>query len=204
MITYAIGELCRRPRGTTFEPHNAMQLPTAETLWDREPTAQAAVEPATCSENEPARSTMVQALRDLEAAKARVERDARRVLDDTREQLVAKLLPILDDLDRTIRAATESRDAPTVLEGVQLVRSQLEGVLRGYGAERVDARDQIFDPKCHEAVSMIPVADPRCHGRILDQLESGYRFGDRLLRPAKVVVGRYAPSPPRPRPSGWY
>ena len=125
---------------------------------------------------------------------------------ETQEQLVGKLLPILDDLDRTIRAAAvASGDARALVEGVRLVRSQLEGVLRGYGAERVDARDQAFDPKCHEAVSMIPVADPRGHGRVLDQLEAGYRFGDRLLRPAKVVVGRYAaPAPPPARVPRWY
>lgn len=176
----------------------------AETPWNHDdPTAEAEVDLASSSEKEPDRSTMVQALRDLEAAKGRVERDARRVLEDTREQLVMKLLPILDDLDRTIRAATESGDAPAVLEGARLVRSRLEGVLRGYGAERVDAKDQAFDPARHEAVSMIPVSDPRGHGRVLDQLEAGYRYGDRLLRPAKVVVGRYA-QPPVARAPRWY
>lgn len=178
--------------------------PATETLWNHDdPTAEAEVDLASSSEREPDRSTMVQALRDLEAAKGRVERDARRVLEETREQLVAKLLPILDDLDRTIRAAGESGDAPAVLQGVRLVRSQLEGVLRGYGAERVDAKDQVFDPARHEAVSVVPVSDPRGHGRVLDQLEAGYRFGDRLLRPAKVVVGRFT-QPPLIRAPRWY
>ena len=179
--------------------------PAAETQWNHDdPTAEAEVDLASSSEKAPDRAAMVQALRDLEAAKGRVERDARRVMAETREQLVAKLLPILDDLERTIGAAAASGDAPAVLEGVRLVRSRLEGVLRGYGVERVDARDQVFDPKHHDAVSMIPVADPRRHGRVLDQLEAGYRFGDRLLRPAKVVVGRYAPpAVPPPRTSRW-
>ena len=172
-------------------------LRPAETTWIHDdPTAEAEVDPATAPDEpakEPDRSSMVQALRDLEAAKARVDRDARRVLDETREQLVAKLLPVLDDLDRTIRAAVDSGDAPAVLDGVRLVRAQLEGVLRGYGAERIDAKDQAFDPKRHEAVSMIAVTDPRGHGRVLEQVEAGYRFGDRLLRPARVVVGRYTP-----------
>lgn len=167
--------------------------PASETLWNHDdPTAEAEVDLASSSEKGPDRATMVQALRDLEAAKGRVERDARRVMDETREQLVVKLLPVVDDLDRTIRAAAASGDAPAVVEGVRLVRSQLEAILRSYGAERVDARDQVFDPARHDAVSVVPVADPRGHGRVLEQLEPGYRFGDRLLRPAKVVVGRYA------------
>jgi len=169
----------------------------AQTTWNHDdPTAEAEVDPVSSAEEpakEPDRSSMVHALRDLEAAKARVERDAKRVLDETREQLVAKLLPVLDDLDRTIRAAVENGDAPAVLDGVRLVRSQLEGVLRGYGAERIDARDQAFDPARHEAISMVAVSDPRGHGRVLEQVEAGYQFGERLLRPARVVVGRYTP-----------
>lgn len=167
--------------------------PAAEPLWNHDdPTAEAEVDIASSSEKEPDRATMVQALRDLEAAKGRVERDAKRVTEETREQLVSRLLPIVDDLERTIRAAVASGDAPAVVEGVRLVRAQLEAVLRSYGAERVDARDQVFDPARHDAVSVVAVADPRGHGRVLEQLEPGYQFGDRLLRPAKVVVGRYA------------
>jgi len=163
----------------------------ARTFWNHDdPTAEAEVDPANNSD-EPDRASMMHALRELEAAKARVERDAKRVADEMRETLVTKLLPVLDNLDRTIRAATDNGDAPSVIEGVLLVRSQLEGVLRGYGAERITAVAQAFDPKQHEAISMLPVTDPRAHGTVIDQIEAGWRFGDRLLRPAKVVVGRY-------------
>lgn len=179
----------------------------AQNFWNHDdPTSEAEVDPAKIPDEPvaplPDRASMVQALRDLEAAKARVERDAKRVQDEMRETLVNKLLPVLDNLDRTIRAATDSGDAPSMIEGVILVRSQLEGVLRGYGAERVTAKDQVFDPKQHEAISMLPVNDPRLHGQVIDQVEAGWSFGDRLLRPAKVVVGRYQ-QPVRPA-SRWY
>lgn len=143
---------------------------------------------------EPDRATMTRALRELEAATARVERDAARVQDETRMKLVTELLPVLDNLDRTIRAAAESFARPiestALVEGVYLVRKQLEGVLRGYGVTRIDASGAVFDPSVHAAVSVMPVGDPAYHGRVIEQLEPGYRFGDRLLRPAKVVVGR--------------
>lgn len=175
---------------------------SAEIEWSNDdPTAEAEVDVARSSEAEPDRATMLQALRDLEAAKGRVERDARRVLDETREQLVVKLLPVLDDLDRTIRAAIDHGNALTVIEGVRLVRVRLEGIVRGYGAERIDAKDQPFDPSIHDAISVVPVSDPRGHNRVLDQVEAGYRSGDRLLRPAKVVVGRY--TQPVPRAARW-
>lgn len=139
---------------------------------------------------EPDRASMTRALRELEAARARVERDARRVHDETRSKLVAELLPVLDNLDRTIRAATDNRDDQTLVDGVRLVRAQLERVLQGYGIERIDAVGMRFDPSVHDAIHVAPVRDPARHAIVLEQAEPGYRFGDRLLRPAKVVVGR--------------
>ncbi len=132
------------------------------------------------------------ALRELEAAKARVERDARAVEDDTRRRLVAQLLPVLDNLDRTIAAADREGNAPAVVDGVRLVRDQLEGVLRGYGLQRADAFGEPFDPAWQEAIALAPVDGPELDGLVVEQLQPCYRWRDALLRPAKVVVGRMA------------
>jgi molecular chaperone GrpE len=133
---------------------------------------------------------LTNALRELEAARARVERGARQVHDETRSKLVASLLPVLDNLDRTIRAAEDNDEAPALLEGTRQVRAQLERVLCGYGIERIDALGQLFDPTLHDAIHVTRSRDPAFDRRVVDQLEPGYRFGDRLLRPAKVVVAR--------------
>ncbi|HUJ62284.1 MAG TPA: nucleotide exchange factor GrpE, partial [Kofleriaceae bacterium] len=90
------------------------------------------------------------ALRELEAARARVERDAGAVADETRRRLVAQLLPVLDNLDRTIAAAERDPSGAALALGVRRVRDQLDGVLRGYGVERVDAVAKRFDPSLHE------------------------------------------------------
>ncbi|MCX5742031.1 MAG: nucleotide exchange factor GrpE [Proteobacteria bacterium] len=129
-------------------------------------------------------------MRELDAAKARVQREAKQLHLDTRRSLIVELLPVLDNLDRTILAAEDRGEAPVVLEGVRMIRAQLDGVLRGYGVERVDAIDEPFDPVLHEAVSIVPVAVRALDGLVIEQLEPAYRFGDTLLRPAKVVVGR--------------
>lgn len=143
----------------------------------------------------PDRAAAARALRELEAAKARVERDANRVFHETREKLVAELLPVLDDLDRTIEAARRHGDAPSVVEGVTLVRARLDAILAGYGLERIDAAGAPFDPSIHEAVATAGVYDPRDHRVVLEQLQPGYRHGSRLLRPAKVMVGLYVGHP---------
>lgn len=143
----------------------------------------------------PDKYALAGALRELEAAKARVERDARTVCDDTKKKLVAELLPVLDNLDRTIAAARDSGDSPAVIDGVVMVRTQLEHVLRGYGVERIDALALPFDPALHEAVTTIAVLTQDAHNLVVDQLAPGYRYAGGLLRPAKVVVGKLsAPS----------
>ncbi|GEM_PF-1751653 len=151
------------------------------------------------TETIPDRAQLSAALRELENAKARVERDARQVAEDTKKKLVSQLLPVMDNLDRTIKAAKESGDAPAVIEGITLVKSQLEGVLRGYGVERIEATGA-FDPAIHEAVTTIPVLTAEAHNTVVDQLAPGYKFGAQLLRPAQVVVGKLSQTAPEPTP----
>jgi molecular chaperone GrpE (heat shock protein) len=136
------------------------------------------------------RQAALRALRNLEAAEARLERNAQREAEETRGKLVQELLPVLDNLDRTLRAGHAGRNDPAMLEGVRMVRQQLEGVLRGYGVERIEALGQRFDPAVHEAIGTVSVGDPQRHGVVVHQAEPGYRFAGRLLRPAKVSVGR--------------
>ncbi len=133
---------------------------------------------------------LADAINDLEAAKQRVVRDAKAVSDDMKKQLVEKLLPVLDNLDRTLTAAVAAGDSPAMVEGVQLVRSQLEGVLCGYGLVRIDALDRDFDPAIHEAVATTHVPSLALHDTVVDQIAPGYRLNGALLRPAKVIVGR--------------
>jgi molecular chaperone GrpE len=130
------------------------------------------------------------ALRELEAAKARVERGARAVEDDPRRRLISELLPVLDNLDRTIRASIDDGSAPALVDGVRLVREQLEGVLRGYGVKRISALAQRFDPSWQEAIALGPVDDPELDGIVIEESQPCYRYEGSLLRPAKVVVGR--------------
>ncbi len=123
---------------------------------------------------------------ELDAARARVERDAARELADSRAKLIVELLPVLDNLDRAIAGSDD--------QGVRLVRTQLEGVLRGYGLERFEAVGERFDPRCHDAIAVTDVADPARDGVVVEQWQPGYRLGDRLMRPARVQVGRWRPS----------
>ena len=136
---------------------------------------------------EPEPETLRRAITEYESARRRVERDAARVHEETRSRLVAELLPVLDNLGR----ALEARPDP----GVELVRGQLEGVLRGYGLERFETAGARFDPQDQEAMAVVDVDDPDLDGTVVEQWQPGYRIGGHLLRPARVTVGRYRPQP---------
>jgi molecular chaperone GrpE (heat shock protein) len=168
-------------------PEPAASAPSEATLASIRPTSTGAAAEAAVE-----RSAALRALRSLEATEARLERNARREAKETRGKLVQQLLPVLDNLDRTIRAAQGGRSDPALLEGVRMVRQQLEGVLRGYGVERIEALGHRFDPAVHEAIGMIAVDDPQRHGAVVHQAEPGYRMAGRLLRPARVSVGKLA------------
>jgi len=132
-----------------------------------------------------------QALTDLQAAQTRVQRDAERAQAETRAQLIADFLPVLDNLDRTLLAAAGEPDQGLVA-GVRMVRDQFEQVLLRQGIERIEAIGRPFDPREHEAIAMEDV-EPARRGRVASQVAAGYRFAGKVLRPAKVVVGRAVP-----------
>lgn len=146
----------------------------------------------------PDHTSLLRALRELEASQARVQRNAERVYDEKRRGLVLELLPVLDNLERTLAAAETASDAALVT-GLRMVLSGLEGVLVRYGVERVDATGERFDPAFHEAIAAVPVLDPKLVGAVMQQAAHGYRFGGKVLRAAKVSVGVPSPAVPRPR-----
>jgi len=133
------------------------------------------------------RDAVRRALDDLEAAEARVQRDAKRVHDETRARLVGDILPVLDNPDRTLAASAESPDLALV-EGVRMVRDHLEQVLLRYGVERVESVGERFDPALHHAIALRPVEVER-RGRVVDEVTAGYALRGKVLRPAAVVVG---------------
>jgi len=101
------------------------------------------------------------------------------------EALLRELLPILDDLERALEAAEEHEEAK-LEDGVRLVHRALADTARRHGLEEIET-DGAFDPHVHEALLAQP-ADDAEPGSVVQVLQKGYRLGDRVLRPARVVV----------------
>jgi len=104
---------------------------------------------------------------------------------------MAALLPVLDNLHRASGAATSGASAKDVAEGVRQTAASFESALAAAGVEPIESVGLEFDPEVHEAVDTAEV-EPEDEGKILSEYSRGYRMGDRLLRPARVKVGRFS------------
>jgi molecular chaperone GrpE len=123
---------------------------------------------------------------DFENFRKRVARDSELHVNRATEGLVGELLPVLDNLERALDA-NEHHEEVKVAEGVKLVLQQLNDVLGRRGLEAIEAAPgDEFDPHVHEALSHQPSDQPE--GRIAAVWQRGYRLGERVVRPARVVV----------------
>jgi molecular chaperone GrpE len=122
---------------------------------------------------------------DFENYRKRAARDQERLVAHAHERLVRELLPILDDLERAL-AAAERHEEATLVDGVQLVEKGLRHALAKEGLAEIPT-DGGFDPHVHEAMLARP-ADGAEPGSVLEVVQRGYRLGDKVVRPARVIV----------------
>jgi molecular chaperone GrpE len=122
---------------------------------------------------------------DFENYRKRAVRDQERLVAHAHERLVRELLPILDDLERALCAAEKHEEAK-LIEGVKLVEKSLRSALRKEGLVEIETNGA-FDPHVHEALLTQPSADAE-PGSVLEVVQRGYRLGDRIVRPARVIV----------------
>jgi molecular chaperone GrpE len=121
---------------------------------------------------------------EFENYRKRAARDQESLVARAAERLVRELLPVLDDLERALQAAEQHEEAK-LEEGVRLVHRQLADALRKEGVQEIPTEGK-FDPHLHEALLAQPSEAEQ--GTVIEVLQKGYRLGDRVLRPARVVV----------------
>jgi molecular chaperone GrpE len=126
---------------------------------------------------------------DFDNYRKRVARDQEALVARAHERVVKELLPVLDDLERALVAAEEHEEAK-LEDGVRLVHRELRDALSKEGLVEIDTNGE-FDPHIHEALLTQPSAED--DGAILQVIQKGYRLGDRVLRPARVVVSQGSP-----------
>jgi molecular chaperone GrpE len=135
-----------------------------------------------------------QASQEFDDARARMRKEIARDAERSRREIIVGFLDVIDNLDRAIDAAKSAATADVLLEGVVMVRRQFLAKLESLDVFPIDAAGA-FDPQRHEAVSVVPVADPGQDGQIVGVVRQGYRIGEDVLRPALVAVTKADPVP---------
>jgi molecular chaperone GrpE len=147
-----------------------------------------------------------QKLQEVQARFEQLRKQLQSETDETRQRLnraaderaqrekadfIAGLLPVLDNLQRATDAAETGGRPEVIAEGIRRTASSFENALAAAGVEPIEAVNETFDPELHEAVETTEVARED-EGKVIAQHTRGYKIGDRLLRPARVKVGRYS------------
>jgi len=127
--------------------------------------------------------------RETDETRQRLNRSADERAAGEKAKFIASLLPVLDDLNRAIESATDSTSREVLLEGIRSIAASFQAALTSAGVEPIESVGEEFNPELHEAVDT-EETDGEMDGRVIGEYSRGFRMGDRLLRPARVKVGR--------------
>ncbi len=127
---------------------------------------------------------------EFENFKKRSIREKLDMMRTAAQDTMSVLLPILDDFDRAKKAADTANSSESFSEGVELVYHKLYNTLKAQGLEAMESTGSLFDAELHEAVTEIPAPAEEMKGKIIDTIEKGYKLRDKIIRHAKVVVGK--------------
>jgi len=156
------------------------QLEAADVNWEQE----AAQWKAQAEENQ---NRMLRAMADMDNLRRRVRKEQEDQAKYASQKIVEELLPILDNFERALAADKESMTVESLLTGVDMVYRQMVQVFQKEGLSAIEAQGQSFDPHFHQAV--MQTQDPNFEsGIVVGELQKGYMFKDRVVRPAMVQV----------------
>jgi molecular chaperone GrpE len=106
------------------------------------------------------------------------------------QDVISDLLPVLDDFSRAIKQLENAKDTAAVKEGVVLIQNKLQGLLESRGLKAMQAVGTEFNPDLHDAITEIDVKDEGMKGKVVEEVVKGYYLNDKIIRHAKVVVGK--------------
>lgn len=128
--------------------------------------------------------------RENDAYRARLRQDLERRAELRTGEILSGFLEIIDNFERALEVSGET-SLEALREGLELNLQLLVSKLSAQGIEPLCLKGQPYDPELAEAVGTVPVSDPEEDGIVIDELQTGYRFGDQLLRPARVRIGSF-------------
>ena len=106
------------------------------------------------------------------------------------QDVIMSMLPVIDDFERAIQAFEDKKDAESLKEGINLIYNKFKSTLNSKGVECMESKGKDFDTDYHEALTQIPAPSKDLKGKVVDVIEKGYTMNGKVIRFAKVVVGK--------------
>lgn len=128
-------------------------------------------------------------LAELENTKKRLDREKQEFLNFANEELIIRLLPIVDNFDRALSSVKHTKESDAILNGIKIVQKELHTLFRDCGVEAIKSVGEKFDPHCHEAVAVVE-SDEYPEETIVEEIQTGYTLNGRLIRPSIVKVSK--------------
>ena len=142
------------------------------------------------AELEEAKDKYLRKVAEFDNFKRRNARERHELMQTAGRDIITDVLEVLDDAERAEKQMEKSGDIESLKQGVSLVFNKLRNTLLSRGVKAMDTINQDFNPDLHEAVTEIPAASEKLKGKIVDEVMKGYYMNDKIIRHAKVVVGK--------------
>lgn len=127
---------------------------------------------------------------DFDNYRKRMVKEKGDLIKNAAERVLKELLPIVDDFERALDATKDDTDGQQVREGMELIYNKLIKFLESNGVKAIDSTGKDFDDNYHDAITTIPAPDESMKNKVVDTTTKGYMINDKVLRHAKVVVGK--------------
>ncbi|CAI8422968.1 MAG: Protein GrpE [Cryomorphaceae bacterium] len=130
---------------------------------------------------------------EFENFRRRTAKERLQLMESANKDTLTALLPVMDDFDRALKNTEETEANASVLEGLRLIQHKMTETLKGKGLSAMESSiGKAFDVEEMEAITQIPAPSPELAGKVIDEVEKGYKIGEQVIRYAKVVVGKEA------------
>ncbi len=140
-------------------------------------------------ENKELRDNYLRALAEWDNYRKRMENEFAEFKKYAKVDFISKILPVLDNFDRALAGADFTQDFESFYKGIEIIERQLRDVLKSMGLVEYSGLGEPFDPSLHEAVGII-TTNTHPENTIVEEISKGYKVGDRVIKPAKVLVSK--------------
>jgi molecular chaperone GrpE len=163
---------------------------TDETVQDTEAKAEETKSEPTAEEKiEELNDKYLRLYSEFDNYRKRTSKERLELFKTAGQDILVDLLPVLDDFERALSNMDKKGDVKTIRKGVDLVYNKFKTTLENKGLKHFKSIETEFDPEIHDAITKIPAPSKKLKGKVVDEIEKGYKLNDKVIRFSKVVVG---------------